>query len=120
MAVIHPDVESALRHADAVHEHLLRHIEKMRAVSSERLSADRDIAVKVDMSGQLADLWIKPGTLDRRTPAEIAKEIGQLVTAAGADAADEVAALYRSAHQFPEQETEADPAPANSQPSAPR
>ena len=32
------------------------------------------------MNGQLQDLWLKPGILDRKTAAEIAKEITRLVT----------------------------------------
>ena len=93
MAVIHPDVKNTLAYADTVYDHLLRHIEKMKGIAAERLSEDKDIAVKVDMNGQLQDLWLKPGILDRKTAAEIAKEITRLVTTAGQETADQIAAI---------------------------
>ncbi|MBY6388547.1 hypothetical protein HG717_32205 [Rhodococcus erythropolis] len=102
MAVIHPDVRNTLLYADAVHDHLLSTIEKMRALAAEGISEDKDIAVKVDMNGQLADLWLKPGILDRKTAAEIAKEITRLVTTAGQQNADQVAELFRTAHELPD------------------
>lgn len=101
MTVIHPDVRDALNYADTVQDHLLGALDKMRSLTSERLSEDREIAVKVDASGQLVDLWFKPGLLDRRPAREIAREVTRLVTAAGADSAAAVAELFRKAHQYP-------------------
>jgi len=105
MAVIHPDVRNALLYADTVHDHLLSHIEKMKGLIAERISEDRDIAVKVDMKGQLADLWLKPGILDRKSAAEIAKEITRLVTSAGQETAEQIADLVRAAHDYPDMDT---------------
>jgi hypothetical protein len=105
VTVIHPDVRNTLLYADTVHDHLLSHIEKMRALTSERLSEDRYIAVKVDMNGQLIGLWLKPGVLDTKKPAEIAKEITRLVTAAGQESAAEINALFQAAHQLPDFDT---------------
>lgn len=105
MTVIHPDVRNTLLYADTVHDHLLGHIEKMKSVLAERLSEERDIAVKVDMNGQLVDLWLKPGILDRKTAAEIAKEITRLVTTAGQETAEQIAALYQAAHDLPDFDT---------------
>ncbi|WP_277243978.1 hypothetical protein [Mycolicibacterium obuense] len=102
MAVIHPDVRNTLLYADTVHDHLLSTIEKMRALAAEGISEDKDIAVKVDMNGQLAALWLKPGILDRKTAAEIAKEITRLVTTAGQQNSDQVAELFRAAHELPD------------------
>ena len=101
MAVIHPDVKNTLAYADTVYDHLLRHIEKMKGIAAERLSEDKDIAVKVDMNGQLQDLWLKPGILDRKTAAEIAKEITRLVTTAGQETAEQIAAIFQAAHDLP-------------------
>ncbi|MGJ6127451.1 hypothetical protein QN239_33260 [Mycolicibacterium sp. Y3] len=105
MSVIHPDVKNTLLYADAVYDHHMGYIEKMRGVLGERLSEDKDIAVKVDMYGQLVDLWLKPGILDRKTPAEIAKEITRLVMTAGQETAEQIAALYQAAHDLPDFET---------------
>jgi hypothetical protein len=105
MTVIHPDVKNALLYADTVQDHLLTHIEKMKAITTERVTEDHDIAVKVDMNGQIVDLWLKPGILDSKTAAEIAKEITRLVTAAGQESADQVVALYRAAHELPDVDT---------------
>lgn len=101
MAVIHPDVKNTLHYADMVYDHLLSHIEKMKAIAAERISEDRDIAVKVDMNGQLVDLWLKPGILDRKPAADIAKQITRLVTTAGQESAAQMAELWQAAHQFP-------------------
>ncbi|RFZ63205.1 hypothetical protein DE4576_04846 [Mycobacterium marinum] len=105
MTVIHPDVKSTLLYADTVHSHLLGHIEKMKATASERLSEGRDIAVKVDMHGQLVDLWLKPGILDRKNATEIAREVTRLAAAAGEEIAERIAHLYRAAHDFPDFDT---------------
>jgi hypothetical protein len=102
MTVIHPDVKNTLLYADTVHDHLLNHIEKMKRIAAERVSEDRDIAVKVDMNVQILDLWLKPGILDNKTAAEIAKEITRLVTTAGQESADQVVALYHAAHELPD------------------
>lgn len=102
MAVIHPDVKNTLLYADSVHDHLLSHIEKMKGLIAERISEDKDIAVKVDMNGQLADLWLKPGILDRKPAADIAREITRLVTTAGQETAGQIADLFRAAHEFPD------------------
>jgi len=101
VAAIHPDVRSTLAYADTVQDHMLTCLDKMRAVVSERLSDDRDIAVRVDMQGQLVELWLKPGILDRRLAKEIAREITRLVTAAGAESAGAVSELFRAAHEPP-------------------
>lgn len=102
MAVIHPDVKNTLLYADTVYDHLLRHIEKMKGIAAERLSEDKDIAVKVDMNGQLQDLWLKPGILDSKTAAEIAKEITRLVTVAGQETAEQIASIFQAAHNLPD------------------
>lgn len=102
MTVIHPDVRNTLLYADAVYDQLLAHIEEMKGVLAERLSEDRDIAVKVDMNGQLVDLWLKPGILDRKSAAEIAKEITRLVTTAGQETAEQIAAIFQAAHDLPD------------------
>jgi hypothetical protein len=109
MTVIHPDVKNALLYADTVHDHLLSHIEKMKATVAECLSEDSDIAVKVDMNGQIVDLWLKPGILDRKAAAEIAKEITRLVTAAGHETAKQIASLYLAAHDLPDFDTAISP-----------
>jgi DNA-binding protein YbaB len=101
MTVIHPDVRDAMAYADTVQDHLLSALDKMRTLSTERLSEDRAIAVKVDAAGQLVDLWFKPGLLDRRPAKDIAREVTRLVTAAGADSAAAVADLFQQAHQYP-------------------
>lgn len=105
MSVIHPDVKNTLVYADTVHDHLLGTIEKMKGVLAERLSEDKDIAVKVDMHGQLVDLWLKPGILDRKSAAEIAKEITRLATTAGQATAEQITALYQAAHDLPDFDT---------------
>jgi hypothetical protein len=105
MAVIHPDVRNTLLYADTVHDHLLSHIEKMKGLAAERISEDGDIAVKVDMNGQLLDLWLKPGILDRKKAALIAKEIAQLITTAGQETAEQIAELFRAAHDLPDFDT---------------
>jgi len=104
MTVIHPEVRDALAYADTVQDHLLGALDKMRTLSTERLSEDRTIAVKVDASGQLIDLWFKPGLLDRRPAKDIAREVTRLVTAAGADSAAAVADLFAQAHRYPSYE----------------
>lgn len=105
MVEIHPDVTKSLLFADTVQDHLLTHIDKIKALTSEGLSEDRDIAVKVDMNGELIDLWLKPGILDKKTAAEIAKEITRLVTSAGQESAAQVSELFRAAHEFPDFDT---------------
>ncbi|KAA1250704.1 hypothetical protein F0Q45_08400 [Mycobacterium simiae] len=105
MAVIHPDVKNTLHYADTVYDHLLSHIEKMKATAAERISEDRDIAVKVDMNGQLVDLWLKPGILDRKPAAEIAKDITRLVTTTGHEIAEQIAEIFRAAHDLPDFDT---------------
>ncbi|WP_342314698.1 hypothetical protein LIX17_25995 (plasmid) [Mycobacterium avium subsp. hominissuis] len=105
MSVIHPDVKNTLLYADAVYDHQMGYIEKMRSVLGERLSEDKDIAVKVDMYGQLVDLWLKPGILDRKPAAEIAKEITRLVMTAGQETAEQMSALFQAAHDLPDFDT---------------
>lgn len=102
VTVIHPDVQDALAYADTVQDHLLGALDKMRALTRERLSEDRDIAVKVDMQGALVDLWFKPGILDRRSAKDIAREVTRLISAAGSESAAAVAELFRQAHQYPQ------------------
>jgi hypothetical protein len=102
MVLIHPDVKNTLLYADTVHDHLMSHIDKIKALISEGLSEERDIAVKVDMNGQLVDLWLKPGILDRKPAADIAREITRLVTTAGQEVATQVAQLFAAAHQLPD------------------
>lgn len=102
MSVIHPDVRNTLLYADAVYDHHMSHIEKMRSILGERLSEDKDIAVKVDMYGQLVDLWLKPGILDRKSAAEIGKEITRLVTAAGQENAEKITEIFLAAHVLPD------------------
>lgn len=104
MSTIHPDVQNTLDYSDAVQESLLSYVDKMKGHRSERVSEDRDIAVKVDMSGQLDYLWLKPGLLDRKSPALIAKELTALVTGAAADSKEVIASLYQQAHQLPDME----------------
>jgi len=104
MTAVHPDVSNALAYADTVQDHLLSALDKMRTLTTERLSEDRAIAVKVDAAGQLIDLWFKPGLLDRRTAKDIAREVTRLVTAAGADSANAVADLFSQAHRYPSYE----------------
>jgi hypothetical protein len=104
MAVIHPDVRNALDYADTVQDHLLGALDKMRTLTTERLSDDRAIAVKVDAGGQLVDLWLKPGLLDRRPARDIAREVTRLVTAAAAESATAVANLFSQAHRYPSYE----------------
>ncbi|GAB3030252.1 hypothetical protein [Mycobacterium bourgelatii] len=94
MSSVDPEVQRALDFADELSDRLMSALDQIRAYTAERLSKDEDIAVKVDMNGQLVDLWLKPGVLDRKSAAMIAKEISQLTVAAGEDAAAEVARLY--------------------------
>lgn len=101
MTVIHPEVRDALTYADTIQDHLLAALDRMRSLTSERLSEDREIAVRVDAAGQLVDLWFKPGLLDRRSARDIAREVTRLVTAAGADSVAAVDELFRQAHQYP-------------------
>lgn len=122
MVVIHPDVKNTLLYADTVHDHLMSHIDKMKALVNEGLSEDRDIAVKVDMNGQLVGLWLKPGILDRKPAAEIAREITRLVTTAGQESAAQVAQLFAAAHQLPDFDSvvaEHEAAQENGEPAAP-
>lgn len=102
---IHPDVRNALLHADTVQEHLLQQLEKMRNVVAEGVSEQHDIAVKVDRSGQLTDLWLKPGILDRKTAAEISRELTRLVTVAVQESSEQILELWRIAHNPPDYET---------------
>jgi hypothetical protein len=94
-SAIHPDVEHALAESGALIERLLDAVDKMRSLTAERLSKDGDIAVKADMSGQLIDLWFKPGLLDRKDPRAIAKEVTALAVAAAQAAAAEVDQIFR-------------------------
>lgn len=100
-ADVHPDVLAALEEADRLTERLLTSIEKMRSLTAEKLSKDHDIAVKVDMSGQLVDLWFKPGLLDRKDPAAIAKEVTELAAAAAQDAAAGVDQIFQDSRAEP-------------------
>jgi hypothetical protein len=94
-AAVHPDVLAVLEESDRLTERLLTSIERMRTLTAEKLSKDQDIAVKVDMSGQLVDLWFKPGLLDRKDPAAIAKEVTALAAAAVKDAAAGVDQIFQ-------------------------
>ncbi|MCV7200175.1 hypothetical protein [Mycobacterium angelicum] len=95
MSSVHPEVQKAMDFADQVSERLMASLDEMRTYTAERLSEDREIAVKVDMNGELVDLWLKPGVLDRKSAAAIAKEISRLVAATNEDAAAAVARLYQ-------------------------
>lgn len=101
MVEIHPDVRNALLYADTVRDHLLSHIDQMRSASAERHSEDGEIAVKVDMTGQLTGLWFKPGLLDRKPADAIAKELTRLVSSAAKESAEHVARLFSGAHEYP-------------------
>lgn len=94
-ASVHPDVLAVLEESDRLTERLLTAIDRMRSLQAEKLSKDQDIAVKVDMSGQLVELWFKPGILDRKDPAVIAKEVTALAFAAAQDAAAGVDQIFR-------------------------
>ena len=98
---IHPDVINTFKWVDAVQDKRLSRLDQMLAHTSEGISEDRDIAVKVDMNGQLADLWLKPGLLDRKSAAVIAKEITQLVAAAARESVETVARLFREGDEPP-------------------
>lgn len=94
------------RHIDAVSEHLGSHIEQAQSVTVTRTSEDGDVTVTVDGCGQLSDLWLQPGILDRKAAAEIATEITRLVTNAGQQIAEQMSALLQAAaHDLPEFDT---------------
>lgn len=95
MSSVNPEVQKALDFADKVSDRLMASLDEMRTYTADRLSEDGEIAVKVDMNGQLVDLWLKPGVLDRKSAAAIAKDISRLVATAGQDAAAEAARLYQ-------------------------
>ncbi len=99
--MVHPDVRNAIDYNDAAQDRLHGHLDRMRALTVERVSRDRDIAVKVDVHGQLVDLWFKPGLLDRKPAAEIAKEITRLVTTANRDGAAALDEIVTSAYRAP-------------------
>lgn len=90
-----------LAYIDVVQDHLLTHIDKVKGYTAQKLSATGDIAVKLDLSGQLVDLWMKPATLDRRIAADIAKEITALITAARQEAAAAAAEIFGQADDLP-------------------
>lgn len=98
--VIHPEVQRALDRADALTERLYSYRDKMSAITGERMSKDADIAIKVDLTGQLTDLWLKPGVLDTKSPASIAQEITELLAEVGKEVADRASELYRQAHDI--------------------
>jgi hypothetical protein len=101
MNAVDPDVRAALAYADAVQDRLSSVLDEMRSLTTERLSKDREIAVKVDANGQLVDLWFKPGVLDRRSAKDIARELTRLVIACAAASADATGELVRQAHNLP-------------------
>lgn len=93
------------RQAAFVSEHLRGHVAQMESVSATRTSENGDITVKVDMNGQIQDLWLEPGILDRTTAAEIAEQITGLVSTAGQQTAEQVARIFQAAHEFPDVDT---------------
>lgn len=99
--IIHDDVSEVLAEADQSNERLHDARDKIRAYSGERVNKDRDIAIKVGPFGNLVKVWLKPGLLERKKPAQIAKEITGLVTDAGDEASATTTAWYREAHQLP-------------------
>ncbi|WP_457181132.1 hypothetical protein [Mycobacteroides abscessus] len=105
--VIHDDVREVLDEADQTKERLHDSMDKIRGYTGERLNKDKDIAVKVGTYGNLVKVWLKPGVLERKKPAQIAKEITSLVTDAAGEAAATTSAWYREAHQLPQAEQSA-------------
>lgn len=106
MSSINPEVQKALDFADEVSDRLMASLDEMRTYTADRLSEDGEIAVKVDMNSQLVDLWLRPGVLDRKSAAVIAKDISRLVAAAGHDAAAAVARLYDPSADEPVTDTD--------------
>ncbi|WP_157517357.1 YbaB/EbfC family nucleoid-associated protein [Mycobacterium sp. MS1601] len=94
-------VDSKL-HLEEVAQHLHKSVVQMKTIAVEQSSADGEVAVKVDLSGQLIDLRLEPGILARRTAAEIAGEVTRLVTTAGQEAAKQAEDVFRRASQIPE------------------
>lgn len=101
MVEMHPDTRNALAYSDSVENHFLTYLDKMRALTTKRISKDRDIAVKVDCKGELVELWFKPGILDRKTAKVIASELTRLITAATSESAEAIAELFAAAHRYP-------------------
>lgn len=102
--VIHPDVREVLDEAERAKERMHDSMDKIRAHTSERVNKDKDIAVKVGTFGNLVKVWLKPGVLERKKPAQIAKEITGLVTDAAEEASTTTTAWYRQSHQSLEAE----------------
>lgn len=94
-------VDSKL-HLEEVAQHLRNSVVQMESIAVEQSSADGEIAVKVDLCGQLIDLRLEPGILARRTAAEIAGEITRLVTTAGQEATKQAEDVLRGASRIPE------------------
>ncbi|GAB7144974.1 MULTISPECIES: hypothetical protein [Mycobacterium] len=107
MSSVNPEVQQALDFADKLSDRLMSSLDQMRTYTAERVSKDREIAVKVDMNGELVDLWLKPGVLDRKTAAAIAKDISRLAAAASEEAAAEVLRLYRESDVLTDQTADA-------------
>lgn len=84
---VHPVVLRTLDVAREVIELLRAAEEQAAAVQFGARHGDGEIAVRVDDRGTLTEVWLRPGVMDRRRPAEIAAEINVLLgTLAGSGA----------------------------------
>lgn len=89
-------------HFEDVAQHLHKSVVQMKSIAVEQSSADGEVAVKVDLCGQLIDLRLEPGILARRTAAETAGEVTRLVATAGQEAAKQAQDVLRRASRIPE------------------
>lgn len=89
-------------HLEEVAQHLHKSVVQMKSIVVEQSSVDGEVAVKVDLCGQLIDLRLEPGLLARKSAAEIAEEVTRLVTTAGQEAAKQAEDVFRRASRIPE------------------
>lgn len=108
-SVIHPEVTQTLESADSRKNYLLDVMDQMRAHTVQRKSEDGDIAVRVNMNGELTDLWFKRGLMERKDPETVAREVTVLAAAASKDAVAAVHEMFTTAQNTTPDPVEARP-----------
>ena len=76
---IHPVVQRTLDLTDIGIESMRSTRETVDSIEVNLLSPTRDLAVRVSATGEVLDIWIKPGLLDQKSTDDIARQLSKLL-----------------------------------------
>lgn len=79
---VNPALNRLLKISSEVVEVLRSIQDDLGCVNAGVINEDGDIAIRVDKHGTLADVWLKPGVADTKSPRTLAFELNRLLAQA--------------------------------------